>query len=176
MARPAPTAWNVAKTALQAASFWIAFLVVVPLAIRFGEVTVGFAQWRLPHPAVVAGGCALLVAASALSLAAAWAMSVHGRGTPFPLDTARDLVVRGPYRVVRNPMAVAGIAQGVGVGVILGSAVVVGYALTGAVVWQLLVRPREEAELAQRFGEPYAGYRAAVRCWVPRRHPHPPIP
>jgi protein-S-isoprenylcysteine O-methyltransferase Ste14 len=159
------------KTAAQAAIFWAAFLVAVPLGIRALEVQVGLATWGLPHPALVTAGAALLVAASTLNLAAAWALAMHGDGTPLPLDPTRRLVVRGPYRWVRNPMAVAGIGQGVAVGLILGSPIVVGYALAGALVWQLLVRPWEEAELLARFGTPYAEYRAAVRCWLPRRHP-----
>lgn len=159
------------KTAAQAALFWAVFLVAVPLGIRALEVQVGLAAWELPHPALVAAGVAVLVAASTLNLAAAWALAVHGDGTPLPLDPTRRLVIRGPYRWVRNPMAVAGIGQGVGVGILLGSPIVVGYALAGAVVWQLLVRPWEEAELLARFGTPYAEYRTAVRCWLPRRHP-----
>ena len=171
VARPAPTAWNVLKTAVQATFFWLLFLGVVPLGIRVVEVSLGLGAWRLPHPAIVAAGIALLVVASALNLWAAQAMAVHGHGTPLPLDAARVLVVRGPYRVVRNPMAIAGIAQGVGVGIVLGSPLVVAYAVAGALFWQFLVRPREEADLARRFGEPYARYRSAVRCWIPRLTP-----
>ena len=174
VARPAPTAWNVAKTAAQAALLWAVFLVVVPLGIRLLEVAAGVGTWRLPHPAVVVAGVVLLVAASALNVWAAQAMSVHGQGTPLPLDAARLLVVRGPYRVVRNPMAIAGIGQGVAVGVILGSPFVIVYALVGALYWQFAVRPLEEADLARRFGEAYARYRTAVKCWVPRRTPYAP--
>ena len=77
-------------------------------------------------------------------------------------------MVSGPYRHLRNPMAVAGIAQGVAVGVVLGSPAVVLYALLGGPVWHVLVCPWEEADLESRFGAPYRRYRAAVRCWLPR--------
>jgi len=172
VARPAPTAWNIVKTTVQAVFFWLTFLVVIPLGIRSVEVAFGAGSWRLPHLAIVGVGIALLVAMSALNVWAAQAMSVHGHGTPFPLDAARLLVVRGPYRMIRNPMAVAGIGQGVAVGIILGSPLVVAYALAGALYWHFLVRPLEEADLVRRFGEPYRRYRAAVRCWVPRRSPY----
>jgi protein-S-isoprenylcysteine O-methyltransferase Ste14 len=39
----------------------------------------------------------------------------------------------------------------------------------GAVAWNMLIRPDEEADLAARFGEPYRQYAEQVRCWVPTR-------
>ena len=157
------------RTAIQAAAFWTVFLVVVPLGIRAVEVSLGFATWALPHPTLVVTGALVLAAASALNIASAHAFVVHGEGTPLPLDPTRRLVVRGPYRRVRNPMAISGIAQGVGVGILLGSVLVVAYALAGALVWQLLVRPWEEADLRRRFGAAYEHYAATVRCWIPGR-------
>jgi len=57
-------------------------------------------------------------------------MAVLGNGTPLPAATARRLVIGGPYRFVRNPMAVAGLVQTVGVGLWTGSwtTVFVGFA------------------------------------------------
>jgi protein-S-isoprenylcysteine O-methyltransferase Ste14 len=95
-------------------------------------------------------------------------MSTFGRGTPLPSAMASDLVVRGPYRFVRNPMAVAGIVQGAAVGLMLSSWLVVVYAVCGSLVWNYAIRPHEERDLEQRFGEEFRRYRAAVRCWCPR--------
>ena len=39
------------------------------------------------------------------------------------------LVIAGPYRWIRNPMAVAGIVQGVAVGIILHAWLVITYAV-----------------------------------------------
>jgi protein-S-isoprenylcysteine O-methyltransferase Ste14 len=89
-----------------------------------------------------------------------------------PAETARDLVMSGPYAYVRNPMAVAGVAQVVGVGLWSGSWMVVAAGLTGAMAWDLLIRPTEEADLADRFGEPYRRYARHVRCWIPRMPLH----
>ena len=80
---------------------------------------------------------------------------------------AHRLVIAGPYRRVRNPMAVAGVAQGVAVGLLGTSWLVIVYALAGGVLWHLLVRPLEEQDLASRFGADYQRYRSTVRCWVP---------
>ena len=89
-----------------------------------------------------------------------------------PTDAPRKLVISGPYRWVRNPMALAGITQGVAVGLMLGSWSVCAYAICGALMWNAFVRPWEEADLAARFGEEFERYRAAVRCWLPRVRPY----
>ena len=157
---------QVIATLGQLVFFWGFFLVVLPLAVTFLErrwqVWVefpGFAVW----PGVV-----ILILASALGLSSAFAMSTIGNGTPLPSAMANTLVVVGPYHWVRNPMAVAGIAQGIGVGLMLGSWLVVAYAIVGSVLWNYAVRPLEEADLEQRFGDQFRRYSAAVRCWVPR--------
>jgi protein-S-isoprenylcysteine O-methyltransferase Ste14 len=169
VARPASVAWNVTKTAIQATVFWSLLLVAVPLVLRAVGVWLGLESPGWPPAAAIVGGAVIFVAASTLNLAAARAIAVHGDGTPLPIDATRRLVVRGPYRYVRNPMAIAGIGQGVAVGVMLGSWIVVAYAVAGALFWQVLVRPWEEADLRERFGPEFDAYRAAVPCWVPRR-------
>ena len=62
-------------------------------------------------------------------------MSASGQGTPLLSAMPNRLVIAGPYRVVRNPMAVAGIAQGVAVGLILSSWRVVAHAVVGSLLW-----------------------------------------
>lgn len=41
------------------------------------------------------------------------------------------------------------------------------YSLIGAVMWQVWVRPVEEADLSRRFGPEYEAYRKRVTCWIP---------
>ncbi|GAA4519565.1 isoprenylcysteine carboxylmethyltransferase family protein [Brachybacterium paraconglomeratum] len=157
-------------TLLQMMAFWTLFLVVLPLPMIWLE-----RRWQvdatLPDAArlaTVIAGAALLLAASLLGVASAVTMARLGRGTPLPGAMANELVIAGPYRWVRNPMAVAGIAQGVAVGLLGASWLVIFYSLAGGVLWHLLVRPEEERDLAARFREDYARYSARVRCWVPR--------
>ena len=161
---------HVHATVLQIVVFWGLFLGVLPLGIAFVEH-----RWRLhpalPHDAVTAAsvvGAVALLLASALGIASAAAMSTEGDGTPLPSASANRLVVAGPYRSVRNPMALAGITQGAAVGLLLGSWMVVVYALAGSIVWNCVVRPLEEADLEERFGDDFRRYAARVRCWVPR--------
>ncbi|WP_370646200.1 isoprenylcysteine carboxylmethyltransferase family protein [Brachybacterium sp. ACRRE] len=155
--------------------FWALFLVVIPLPVIALERRWGVA---LPVHGTASVACAvlgvvLLIAASALGAWSAITMTRIGRGTPLPSAMPHRLVVAGPYRRVRNPMAVAGIAQGLAVGIIGTSWLVLAYSLAGAVLWHLFVRPPEEDDLAGRFGAEYETYRKQVRCWVPRL---PPVP
>jgi len=157
---------HVVSTFGQIAVFWGLFLVVIPLIAGFLEQRWAIA---LPVPAFVAPvGVAVLGLASALGIWSAIVMSTLGNGTPLPSAMPTSLVIAGPYRWVRNPMAVAGIVQGAAVGLILSSWIVVVYAIAGSLVWNYVIRPHEEADLEHRFGDEFHRYRATVRCWVPR--------
>ena len=155
---------NSIKTAIQIVCVWTLTLVVIPYVIlnAFGEPFEPANRLTLTYGLVLFAGC------SALGLWSAFAMVTQGRGTPLPLDQACRLVTVGPYRFVRNPMAVAGIGQGLAVSVVFWSLQLVVYSLLGAVVWHVVVRPIEERDLEARLGKPYVEYRKAVRCWLPR--------
>ncbi|MDP1662809.1 MAG: isoprenylcysteine carboxylmethyltransferase family protein [Phycisphaerales bacterium] len=167
----APRWLCVAHTLVQTVFFWAFFLLIVPVLLRRVEVWLGLSAAALSGPGVRAAGIAIFAAASCIGLSSGWSMATAGRGTPLPTSPARRLVVTGPYRWVRNPMALAGVLQAVAAGLWLGSWVVIAYALCGAVLWHVAVRPQEERELSERFGEEFAAYRRVVRCWVPRLSP-----
>lgn len=158
-------ATNLRDTALQTLVFWSLFLGVIPVVISLVEQ-----RWRLglDLPAIAwPVGAVLLVGGSALGVWSGATMSAVGGGTPLPAAMPNRLVIAGPYRFVRNPMAVAGIVQGVGVGLMLSSWLVVGYAILGSLVWNTAIRPLEEADLEARFGSDFQRYRRDVRCWLP---------
>lgn len=160
---------HVVVTLGQIVVFWGLFLVVFPLIIDALE-----ARWGLSLPAsvgVAIAGVVVVLSASALGLWSAASLTVKGDGTPLPSAMPNRLVIAGPYRFVRNPMAMAGIAQGVGVGLMMSSWMVVAYALAGSLVWNYAIRPHEEADLSRTFGDAYRAYARAVRCWVPRLRP-----
>lgn len=163
----AGAATHVAATALQILVFWGVFLGALPLLISVFERYWGLSA---PFPPIVGpvGGGAVFVLASALGLWSASVMSTSGGGTPLPAAMPNRLVIAGPYRFVRNPMAIAGIVQGIAVGLMLSSWLVVACAIAGSLVWNYVVRPHEESDLEARFGDDYRRYRSAVRCWCPR--------
>ncbi|MDC0667009.1 methyltransferase family protein [Nannocystis radixulma] len=169
-ARPASAAWNVAKTAFHSALFWLVFLGAGPWLLVRLEHALGLAPWQFPGQRALA--TVLFAAFGALNLTSGLVMARHGRGTPLPLDMANELVVVGPYRHVRNPMALGGLGAGFALGLGLGSTFTITYAIAGGVIWDAFVRPIEERDLHARFGEPYARYRDALRCWWPRLRPY----
>jgi protein-S-isoprenylcysteine O-methyltransferase Ste14 len=163
-AAPASTTWNVAKTAAQVAVFWSLFLYVIPQGLVALERRLGFSAFDFPPDAA----WVIFLLASVIGLSSGFAMATHGQGTPLPWDAPRRLVVRGPYRYVRNPMAIAGLTQGACVAALLGSWLSLGLVAAGFVVWNFGVRPLEERDLDAQFGDDYRRYCLAVRCWIPR--------
>ncbi|MEM9615672.1 MAG: isoprenylcysteine carboxylmethyltransferase family protein [Actinomycetota bacterium] len=155
--------WNYTKTLLQTVVMWTTFLIVGPYLIHLIERALGTPTWAGWPPV----GVALFVVGGSLGLRSGYVMARIGKGTPLPLDTARDLVVAGPYRWVRNPMAVAGTIQSFATGLFLGSPAVLVATVFSAGLWHVGVRPAEERDLVDRFGRPYLDYRRSVRCWVP---------
>lgn len=171
-AREASAGWNVFKTLAHTSLFWGVFLFVLPWQLTRLERWWGIAGYSFPtqswSPWV---GFALM---GALGLWSGVTMALVGRGTPLPLDFPNRLVVRGPYRFVRNPMAIAGLSQGAFVGLYLGSWLVLVYVVAGGLIWNALARPPEEHHLTLEFGEEYERYTRNVRCWIPRLTPYRP--
>jgi protein-S-isoprenylcysteine O-methyltransferase Ste14 len=98
-----------------------------------------------------------------------WDFAAHGKGTPAPVDAPRKLVVRGLYRLVRNPMYVSVLLILLGEVLRFEAPRLLGYA---AIVWlafHLFVVLYEEPNLRRRFGEDYEAYRKRVPRWWPRR-------
>ncbi|WP_343071827.1 isoprenylcysteine carboxylmethyltransferase family protein [Brevibacterium renqingii] len=154
------------RTTIQVVIFWGVFLIIVPVIINAFED-----RWNLSYkfPILLAvAGFALLAFSSVIGVWSARTIANFGSGTPLPAQMAHHLVSRGPYAFVRNPMAVAGLAQGVSMGLLIGSWLVVVYALIGSLLWNWLIRPHEEADLLERFGEEYREYAGRVGCWWPR--------
>jgi len=172
-AKTRPVWVNALYTLIQTAGMWFVFLAAIPWLILQAQPVLGVARfnpgWLAPASMTVFGLAGLTGIYCGLLFVR------YGGGTPLPLDQTTNLVVRGPYRYVRNPMAVLGILQGVCVGVATGSWPVCVYALCGAPVWHIFARPFEERDLADRHGEAYLKYQREVRNWIPRIRPYPVI-
>lgn len=166
-AAPSRSARHLRRSLAQLVLFWTTFFVVIPFALAWVERRLKLRWTLLENPRWTAAGVVGFGLGSALGLWSYVTMALRGKGTPLPAETASELVVKGPYRYVRNPMAVAGVLQTVCVGLWLGAWMVVAIAIAGDVAWNMVIRPAEERDLAARFGDSYRRYSASVRCWVP---------
>lgn len=151
-------------------------------AALYAALFVGFVLIYLParvlawvgiaHPAQA--GFAQVIGAligTAGLLIALWcvaAFATVGKGTPAPFDPPRRLVVRGPYRIVRNPMCMGAAVALAGAASFYASFWLLAYAATLFVVCDLFVVFYEEPHLRLAFGEEYEAYCDKVRRWRPR--------
>ena len=149
------------------------FLLIAPGVVA-GLVPWWLTGWRTgaAYPAAVQGTGAALIAAGAAALLAAFEQfAIQGRGTPAPSAPTEQLVVRGLYRYVRNPMYLAVLAVIVGQALLLGRPVLLGYAAIVAAAFVAFVYGYEQPTLARRYGAEYEAYRRAVPAWWPRLVP-----
>ncbi len=91
-----------------------------------------------------------------------------GKGTPAPWDPPKKMVIRGPYRHVRNPMITSVL--------IILFAEAIFFQSWPIALWMLIFFVGntiyfpfvEERGLVKRFGEDYLKYKAHVPRWIPR--------
>lgn len=118
----------------------------------------------------------LIVFAAGLVLFAAslQRFATEGKGTLAPWDPPRELVVRGPYRYVRNPMISGVIFILAGEALTLRSLPHGVWAAAFVIINAIFIPLLEEPQLEQRFGTPYREYCRHVRRFFPRLTPWTP--
>jgi len=97
--------------------------------------------------------------------------ATEGKGTLAPWDPPAHLVVRGPYRFVRNPMISGVILIILAESLILRSLPLAEWAGTFLLINMIYIPLFEEPFLEQRFGEEYRSYKRHVRRFLPRLRP-----
>jgi protein-S-isoprenylcysteine O-methyltransferase Ste14 len=113
-------------------------------------------------------GMFLGASGAALALACIFTFAFVGRGTPAPFDPPRRLVVRGPYRLARNPMYLgAGLALS-GAALFYQSMRLLGYAGMFLLVTHVFVVLYEEPTLRRTFDRDYEEYCRRVGRWWPK--------
>jgi protein-S-isoprenylcysteine O-methyltransferase Ste14 len=149
--------------------FVVAVVVPTWLAQR-GGVQLAAAD-TIPLLVVQLAGLLLLLIGLALFISSLRRFAVEGEGTLAPWDPPRRLVVRGPYRYVRNPM-ISGVALVLfGEALVLLSRAHLAWALTFVVINGIYILLVEEPRLRRRFGASYAEYSHNVPRLVPRVRP-----
>jgi protein-S-isoprenylcysteine O-methyltransferase Ste14 len=134
------------------------------------ELLLGSANARpvvIEAPQIV--GMIITAAGAAIALSCMFTFAFVGRGTPAPFDPPRRLVIRGPYRFVRNPMYVGAILALLGVALFYGSLSILIYAGVFFLATLLFVVFYEEPTLRRTFGSDYETYCRRVSRWWPKR-------
>lgn len=155
---------------------------VLVRALTYATLFVGFLLVFLPgqilsathirQPAEIGAlqiaGMLIGAAGAALALGCILTFVFVGKGTPAPFDPPGRLVVRGPYRLVRNPMYIgAGLALA-GAASFYQSLALLAYVGVFLLVTHLFVVRYEEPVLRRKFDGDYDAYCRSVGRWLPR--------
>ncbi len=151
--------------ALTYASIFVGFLFIylpARLLAWSGMVRPAAMGWPQIAGAIV-GSVGALIALACVS-AFIWI----GKGTPAPFDPPRRLVVRGPYRFVRNPMYIGAALVLAGTALFYKSPILFAFLAIFLLATRLFVLFYEEPTLCRTFGPEYASYCYSVGRWWPR--------
>ncbi len=92
----------------------------------------------------------------------------RGRGTPAHLDPPKELLMRGWYRRVRNPIYLGALMVQFGFILWFGSILAILYTVFFFLAFHLLIVAIEEPILRKNFGAAYEEYCRSVPRWVPK--------
>ena len=112
-------------------------------------------------------GMIIGVAGSLVALWCVFTFASVGKGTPAPFDPPRRLVVRGPYRFVRNPMYLGAAMALLGAALFYQSLILASYCAFFLLVIHFFLISYEEPALRKNFGDEYETYCNRVRRWIP---------
>src|SRR5437588_5854866 len=154
---------------------------VLVRAITYAAVFIGFVLVYLPGrflswSGIVAPtttgapqitGMIMVAVGTAIALWCVFTFVFVGKGTPAPFDPPRRLVIRGPYRFVRNPMYIGAVLVLAGLAIFYQSISVAIYAGLFLLAAHIFVVAYEEPTLRRTFGQEYDAYCVRVRRWWP---------
>ena len=144
-------------------------LVFVPVIILTLAENSGV-SYQFATPDQILFWLGLLPAGVGLGLAV-WTVKLFkdsGRGTPAPWDPPKKLVIRGPYRHVRNPMITGALLILLTEALMLQSWPLAVWMVVFFIVSTIYFRFIEEKGLEKRFGDDYRKYKARVPRWIPK--------
>jgi protein-S-isoprenylcysteine O-methyltransferase Ste14 len=155
---------------------------VLVRAVTYAALFIGFVLVYLPArflswsgivaPATTGApqvaGMSMVTVGTMIALWCVFTFVFIGKGTPAPFDPPRKLVVRGPYRFVRNPMYIGAGMTLAGAALYYESLSILIYAGVFFLATHLFVVLYEEPTLRRTFGNEYEAYFGRVRRWLPR--------
>jgi len=152
------------RTALAHLWFALNFFLAFPALVLHASGT----GLRPPPGALAVLGAAVVVLAHGVLFFLLVTFVRVGRATQSPLDPPRELVLRGPYRWVRNPMYLLYTGIVLGEAMIYRSPPLLAYAVAFWLLTHGYVVGFEERALRRRFGTAYTDYCRRAGRWLPR--------
>ena len=146
----------------------IIFTIVVPGSVALLVPYYFFFPSATPHGFVRYSGLVPIGIGGAIYFRCAFDFTFAGKGTPAPIDPPKQLVVKGLYRYVRNPMYAGVTLVLLGEALLFGSLSLAKYAGAAFLLFNLFVWLYEEPALRTKFGESYRIYCETVPRWLPR--------
>jgi len=126
---------------------------------------------KMPPAAIAAGAFVAFAIGVTLFVSSVYYFATAGHGTLAPWDPPARLVVRGPYRFVRNPMISGVLFIIVAEALFFRSAPIAWWAAAFFVINAIYIPVIEEQGLERRFGDEYRAYKRAVPRLLPRLSP-----
>jgi protein-S-isoprenylcysteine O-methyltransferase Ste14 len=147
--------------------FGLGFTFGVPIVRAVSTYQDG-SGWVLPIPSVI--GLVLVIITGAAFLLTVINLALKGFGAPFFIVLSRKLAADWMYAWTRNPMALAGLAFFLSLGIWFQSALFVLWVLIlFAPAYVFFVKVYEERELEIRFGASYLEYKSRTPMFFPRK-------
>ena len=126
----------------------------------------GLGSFYLGIPNIIIG-VLLIIIGAALAFYTIYIQYTLASGTPIPVAPTKRLLVVGPFKYCRNPMALGTIILYAGISILVGSFSSLFMVLLFTILLVLYIKLIEEKELQQRFGEEYLLYKKQTPFFIP---------
>lgn len=147
------------------------FLILIPalliIVLPKLDIILGFSSLSFGIINIVVGGIIVIIG----GFYALWSIIsqiTRARGTPLPVMPTQKLLVDGPFKHCRNPMAFGAIFAYFGLSIIVGSLSSIFLVLIFLVLLILWIKKVEEEELEIRFGQDYVDYKKTTPFMIPK--------
>jgi protein-S-isoprenylcysteine O-methyltransferase Ste14 len=113
-------------------------------------------------------GGILIIIGLTLSLRTVYVQIKRGLGTPIPMLPPEKLLMNGPYRYCRNPMALGGYIYYFGISCFDRSLSSFFIVILFVIILSIIIKIGEEPELEKRFGQAYTEYKRETPFMIPK--------
>jgi protein-S-isoprenylcysteine O-methyltransferase Ste14 len=113
-------------------------------------------------------GWILIIIGLALALWTIYVQIRRGLGTPIPMLPPEKLLVNGPYKYCRNPMALGGYLYYFGISCFIGSLSAFFIVILFVIILTIFIKIGEEPDLEKKFGQAYTEYKNHTPFMIPK--------